>query len=342
VLTELIRRILYNVKETSFGSARHLLDHIRLSQPHWGRAPTSTWIFRGQANASWSLVPRAWRSPGNELVQRLAARSLRELVDESARLSSLVEYILTPAQRKLAAVMDYRELGGKVLDALSQATGEMHAIDEFVQLADNVGLRIPSTESSQLDRYMSRLLHAHMTSIMEGYHEWLEPTPDDTFGLAQHHGVPTRLIDFTRNPLVAAFFAVQRVEGENIAVWAVDSELLSAYSSIRMLNCRRYDNSFLHAQDGLFLWDTIANATFIATGVWPTLDAVIEQAERASGAEIVRKLTLPASQAQRLLRLLWRERVSLAHLMPSYDNIAKSLPTYWDLVETHLDDPSGE
>ena len=37
----------------------------------------------------------------------------------------------------------------------------------------------------------------------------------------QHHGAPTRLIDFTWSPYVAAFFALERATGD-AAVWAVN------------------------------------------------------------------------------------------------------------------------
>ena len=42
--------------------------------------------------------------------------------------------------------------------------------------------------------------------------EWL--------ALAQHHGLPTRLLDWTTNPLVAAYFAVEKEYNGDSAVYA--------------------------------------------------------------------------------------------------------------------------
>ncbi len=56
-------------------------------------------------------------------------------------------------------------------------------------------------------------------------HHYLKNIPDDEdiiqwLSIMQHHGTPTRLIDFTWSPFISAFFALHRATKE-CAVWAI-------------------------------------------------------------------------------------------------------------------------
>jgi hypothetical protein len=172
-------------------------------------------------------------------------------------------------------------------------------------------------------------------------HQFLDKPPawDDDFqwlALMQHHGAPTRLIDFTWSPYVAAFFALERTLGDGV-IWAINPARVDstrAPKPVRMDprvkgNFQRYFVKGRHR----FIWmgepltmnrRLIAQSgTFAVPGV---LDLPIEgMLSDADQENILAKIVMTHPVREIGMRELYRMNITFSTLFPDLDGLARSM-----------------
>jgi hypothetical protein len=172
-------------------------------------------------------------------------------------------------------------------------------------------------------------------------HQYLDkpPDPDDDFqwmALMQHHGAPTRLIDFTWSPYVAAFFALERTLADGV-VWAMNPARVvrSRASKPARMDLRlpgQFAKFFLKG-DRRFIWmgepqtmnrRLIAQSgTFAVPGV---LDLPVEEILSDRDQEnILTKIVLTNTVREVGMRELYRMNITYATLFPDLDGLARSM-----------------
>ena len=264
-----------------------------------------SWIFRGHANSDWALQPSAFR---------------------------------------LNAAFDFGGAWtkGPYETHEDQVHAEARLLLTFLDIADLQGLPLPVRDASWADPHSLRLTISQAAS---GHEKWPFPEIAPLMALAQHHGIATRLLDWSRRAFAACYFAAREAaehpgEDGTMSVWAFSPE------SARQLNRRgrqRFSvmraaassNRNLHAQSGLFTVTDILNPKATDPAIPDPLDRLlVAQADVFENDGIpvpididtvLWEFRLPQEAAGRLLRLLAEEWVDGSHLFPGYEGAARAL-----------------
>lgn len=173
--------------------------------------------------------------------------------------------------------------------------------------------------------------------MYEGFGKNTESWPDERLhelmALAQHHGLPTRLLDWTRNPFVACYFAARTAiftentaDNENhpsnsLAIFALDLSKIESIPGIRPIKVPGSTSVNLAAQDGLF--------TLIENSGWRgaafSEGVCLESKLPKNNTDILNKITLPISFAGELLLRIRKFGFSAHSLFPGYDGVAAAV-----------------
>lgn len=329
-------------------TAEEFIEALRLSNAHWwddAANASCPWVFRGHAREVWKLLPTAWRAD-NEIVRNSVLEATRRF--DAVRPNQSLGWHFQP--NFVTGAVQFSDNDAALARRLTiKTTAEYLPLWDFANACDEQGMPVPLAgtppDSAQDPDWLA--MGASLPLLSDELLRFSDLPA--TLALAQHHGIPTRLLDWTRNPIAAAFFAVELIrepeKDANLVVWAIHKRRTIEASTegvifpnapiqpliaprIKIVRPLTRDNEFMAAQAGLFTTIEHSGIYFMkSNGRRPAIEDFVTESNPQ--LPLLRKLILSHEQAPAVMRILQRENIFRSTLMPTMDNVARDVRMKW-------------
>jgi hypothetical protein len=225
----------------------------------------------------------------------------------------------------LSNVIGTKSEGGEML----QIFYEVQLLRAFLRACDVSGISVPG-DSPQVRTEISAPTW-EIFDIKKG-ETWPPSLIYPVLAAAQHHGVPTCLLDWSKRSFVAAYFAASAAlqdlpSSKELAVWVLDiSQWWSWYgdTGISFLEMPGATSTNLAAQSGVFTVSTRKIHT--RDELEPTsLEKLLEEPESESEKPLISKLTLPLHEAPNVLSFCAEFGIMGSTMFPGYEGVAREI-----------------
>ncbi|MCL2480095.1 MAG: FRG domain-containing protein [Spirochaetaceae bacterium] len=278
-----------------------------------------SYVFRGQKDINYSLIPSSLRIGNKEYLWSLSGG--KPIVENQSEWENW------------------------------QIIAEYNILKNFYNIADRSGLELP-----RVDRFRNNIDDNFELSTYLNTEEWLPKDFMEIAGLAQHYGLPTRLLDWTYDYKIALSFATSGIYNidevkKDCVVWAINHQyfnfLKPAYnkSPLQFYRPSYHGNKYLGAQKGLFsTWKITKRGLADLPNLHPALNQEVinrspldklicdfidnnikESEEYFQNNKLLYKYIIPKDLKLDILKQLKRDKYSEEYLFPGFQGVCLSM-----------------